>query len=130
MISVDLQTLVPLIIYDDKCYLCAKFAEIADFFARGKLLIVGHYTDFGMKLKSEIFGSYDSTKMFWFVDGKTAYGGRAALLPLISSILNSKTKPSIQHEIRASCDASCKTPKAVFLRSKSLFSNSEKIKLK
>ncbi|HLA22306.1 MAG TPA: hypothetical protein VJZ17_02550 [Nitrosopumilaceae archaeon] len=83
-----------------------------------------------MKLKSEIFGSYDSTKMFWFVDGKTAYGGRAALLPLISSILNSKTKPSIQHEIRASCDASCKTPKAVFLRSKSLFSNSEKIKLK
>src|SRR3546814_11528443 len=33
---------------------------------------------------------YDSTKMFWFVDGKTAYGGRAALLPLLLSILKDR----------------------------------------
>ena len=118
----DLQNIVPLIIYDNRCYLCAKFAKIVDFFARGRLLIVGHYTDFGIKVKSEIFpDSYDSTKMFWFVDGKTAYGGRAALLPLLSSIFNSKSRSSIRVDVQTSCDAKCKTPKAVFLRSKSLF---------
>jgi hypothetical protein len=118
-------------IYDDRCYLCAKFAKIVSFFARKKILIVGHYTDFGMKIKSEIFSSnYDSTKMFWFVSDKTAYGGRAAILPLFLSVLKTKIKPSIQYEIPSSCDSGCKAPKAVFLRTKSLFSNSEKIRLK
>ena len=127
----EIQSLMPVIIYDDRCYLCGKFAKVVNFFARGRLLIVGHYTDFGVKLKSRIFSeSYDSTRMFWFIDGKTAYGGRAALIPLIFSIINSKPKSFVQYDIQPSCDASCKTPKAVFLRSKSLFTNSEKIRLK
>ena len=127
----DLARVLPLMIYDDKCYLCAKFAKIVSVFARNKFLIVGHYTDFGMKVKAEIFSNnYDSTKMFWFVVGKTAYGGRAAILPLITGILKSKIKSSIQYDITSSCDASCKTPKSVFLRTKSLFSNSEKIMIK
>ena len=127
----DIQSLMPVIIYDDKCYLCGIFAKAVNFFARGRLLIVGHYTDFGVKLKSRIFSEdYDSTKMFWFVDGKTAYGGRAALTPLIFAIINSKPKPFVQYDIQPSCDTDCKTPKAVFLRTKSLFSNSEKIQLK
>ena len=127
----DIQSLMPVVIYDDKCYLCSKFAKVVNFFARGRLLIVSHYTDFGVKLKSRIFSeSYDSTRMFWFIDGKTAYGGRASLIPLIFSIINSKPKSFVQHDIQPSCDASCKTPKAVFLRSKSLFTNSEKIRLK
>ncbi len=25
--------------------------------------------------------------MFWFIDGKTAYGGRAGLFPLLSAII-------------------------------------------
>jgi predicted DCC family thiol-disulfide oxidoreductase YuxK len=127
----DLQNRIPVVIYDDKCYLCAKFAEIINLFARGRVLIVGHYSDIGMKFKSEIFPQdYDSTKMFWFVDSKTAYGGRAALIPLISSILTSKIKSSVQWSIQSSCSMECKTPKAVFLRSKSLFTSSEKIPLK
>lgn len=127
----DLTGMLPLVIYDDKCYLCAKFAKIVSVFARKKILVVGHYTDFGMKIKAKIFSdNYDSTKMFWFVSDKTAYGGRAAILPLISSILKPKIKHSIQYEIPTSCGTDCKTPKAVFLRTKSLFSNSEKIKIK
>ncbi len=127
----DLTRILPLMIYDDMCYLCAKFAKIVSIFARKKILIVGHYTDFGMKIKAEIFSNnYDSTKMFWFVVDKTAYGGRAAILPLISSVFRSKIKPFVQYEVPASCDVDCKTPKAVFLRTKSLFSNSEKIKIK
>ena len=127
----DLAKILPVMIYDDRCYLCAKFAKIVSFFARKKILIVGHYTDFGMKIKSEIFSNnYDSTKMFWFVSDKTAYGGRAAILPLISSVFKSKIKHSIGSEIPASCDVDCKAPKAVFLRTLSLFSNSEKIRIK
>ncbi len=127
----DLTRILPVMIYDDRCYLCAQFAKIVSFFARKKILIVGHYTAFGMKIKSEIFSNnYDSTKMFWFVSDKTAYGGRAAIPPLISSLFKSKIKPSIQYEIPASCDVDCKAPKAVFLRTLSLFSNSEKIRIK
>ena len=127
----DLHNLLPVMIYDNSCYLCSKFAMIINFFARGRLLIVGHYSDLGMKLKSKIFPqNYDSTRMFWFVDNKMAYGGRAALIPLISHILTSKTKSSVQLDIQSSSGTECKTPKAVFLRSKSLFTNSEKIPLK
>ena len=127
----DLHNLLPVMIYDNRCYLCGKFARIINLFARGRLLIVGHYSDLGMKFKSEIFPqNYDSTRMFWFVDNKMAYGGRAALIPLISHILTSKTKSSVQLDIQSSSGTECKTPKAVFLRSKSLFTNSEKIPLK
>jgi len=128
---VDLTRILPVMIYDDRCYLCAQFAKTVSFFARKKILIVGHYTDLGMKIKSEIFSNnYDSTKMFWFISDKTAYGGRAAILPLLSSVFKSKIKPYVQFEISSSCDSDCKAPKAVFLRMKSLFSNSEKIRLK
>ena len=127
----DLHNLLPVMIYDNRCYLCGKFAMIINLFSRGRLLIVGHYSDLGMKFKSEIFPqNYDSTRMFWFVDNKMAYGGRAALIPLISSIFTSKTKSSVQLDIQSPCSTECKTPKAVFLRSKSLFTNSEKIPLK
>lgn len=127
----DLQSFMPIVIYDDKCYLCSKFAKVVGIFARKKLLIVGHYTDLGMKIKSEIFAEgYDPTRMFWFVDNKTAYGGRSALFPLILAIMTGKTKFHTINDIQTSCSAECKTPKAVFLRTKSLFSNSEKIPLK
>jgi predicted DCC family thiol-disulfide oxidoreductase YuxK len=127
----DLQDRIPVVIYDDKCYLCSKFAKIINLFARRRLLIVGHYSDFGMKFKSNVFPKdYDSTKMFWFVNNKTAYGGRAALIPLITTILTSKIKSPLRFEIQSSCSTECKTPKAVFLRSKSLFTNSNKISLK
>lgn len=126
----DLQSLVPVMIYDDRCYLCSIFAKIVSLFTKGKLLIVGHYTDSGIKLKSQIFpNGYDSTRMFWYIDGKTAYGGRAALLPLILCILKEKRHLSIENDLQTVRNGSCKTPKAVFLRTKSLFSNSEKIKL-
>lgn len=127
----DLQSFVPVMIYDNKCYLCSKFAKVVSIFARKKLLIVGHYTDLGMKIKSEIFASkYDPTRMFWFVNNKTAYGGRAALFPLILTILTGKAKFYVQNYTQTSCNMECRAPKAVFLRTASLFSNSEKIPLK
>lgn len=128
--TLNLQNITPLIIYDNECYLCVKFALAINFLVRRKTHLVGHYTEFGKKLREEILDS-SATQMFWFVDGKTAYGGRAALLPLIFTIFKSNELPSIQNAaIEESCDARCKATKSVFVRSASLFTNSRKIKIK
>lgn len=125
---IDLQGMVPLVIYDNKCYLCTKFAKIVDFVAGKRLTLVGHYTDLGEKLRGQIL-DFSALEMFWFVDGKTAFGGRAALIPLILSIIRRNGKKSHHPEDKATCDMECKTAKAVFLRSASLFSHSKKIRI-
>ena len=129
--NMNIVDLFPLVIYDDRCYLCSKFAGVVHIFARDKILIVGHYSDIGMKIKSEIFEhSYDSTRMFWFMTKKTAYGGRAAILPLFFNILIGKSRNHLDYDSSSSCSQDCKTPRAFFMRTKSLFSNSKKIALK
>jgi len=117
--------MAPLVIYDNKCYLCIRFARIVNFLARGRLLLVGHYTDLGEKLRNQILDS-SALEMFWFVDGKTAYGGRAALVPMFSAIIHAT---GVKSELKntESCGVECKTAKAVFLRSASLFLNSKRI---
>ena len=124
----ELQEIVPLVIYDNQCYLCVKFAKIVNFFARGKLRIVGHYSQLGKKLRETILDS-SALEMFWFIDGKTAYGGRAGLFPLLVAIIHANGSTG-NLNIQESCDLDCKTTKAVFLRSASLLSNSKKIKIK
>ena len=84
---------VPIILFDNQCYLCMKFAKIVDFFARGKITMIGHYSKFGTKIRNEILDE-SALEMFWFIDEKRASGGRAALYPLIKSILSKKTKKS------------------------------------
>ena len=129
--NVGIKDLAPLVIYDDRCYLCSKFASIVHTFARDKILIVGHYSEIGMKIKSKIFDhNYDSTIMFWLVTKKTAYGGRAAILPLFFNILSSKPKKHLNYDSSSSCSQDCKTPRAFFMRTTSLFSKSKKIALK
>ena len=124
----ELQEIVPLVIYDNQCYLCIKFAKLVNFLARGRLRIIGHYTDIGKKIREEVLDS-SALEMFWFVDGKTAYGGRAGLIPLLSAIIKAKGN-SEDLSIQESCDLGCKDSKAVFLRSASLLTNSKKIKIK
>ena len=87
----DLKEMAPLVIYDNECYLCVQFAKFVNFLAKGRLRFVGHYTDFGEKIRENILDS-NALQMFWFIDNNTAYGGRAALSPLFSSILNSNGK--------------------------------------
>ena len=124
----NLKEMAPLVIYDNECYLCVQFAKFVNFLAKGRLRFVGHYTDFGEKIREDILDS-NALQMFWFIDNNTAYGGRAALSPLFSLILNSngkKTKKKIEQD---SCELGCKSPNAVFFRSVSLLTNSKKIKI-
>ncbi len=124
----EIQENIPIVVFDNQCYLCVKFAKFVDFFTRGKMTMVGHYSDFGIKIRNEILDE-SALDMFWFIDKKRAYGGRAALIPLVKSVFFKKTKKSSITKIDENCQQDCKTVKAVFLRSSSLFTNSKKIDL-
>ncbi len=116
----------PIVVFDNQRYLCVKFAKFVDFFSRGKITMVGHYSDFGEKIRNEILDE-SALDMFWYIDKKRAYGGRAALFPLVKSIFSKKTKNSSTFKIDENCQQDCKIAKAVFLRSSSLLTNSKKI---
>jgi predicted DCC family thiol-disulfide oxidoreductase YuxK len=124
----DLQKLAPIMLYDNKCYLCAKFAAMVDLLARGNICLVGHYTEIGQRLREQILDS-SALDMFWFIDRKTAYGGRAALLPLFSAIIANKTRAPCNKVDLDACGDGCRTAKAVFVRSASLFTHSKKISI-
>ena len=119
---------IPIVLFDNQCYLCTKFAKIVNFFAKGKITMVGHYSEFGKDIRESILDE-SALDMFWFINQKKAYGGRAALSPLIKSILSEKTKKSSGFIINNECQQDCKTVKAVFIRSASLITNSKIIDL-
>lgn len=125
---IDLQKAAPLMIYDNRCYLCAKFAKIVDWASGKRLTLVGHYTDLGEELRGRILDS-SALEMFWFVDGKTAFGGRAAVIPLVSAIIHRRGSSTRRTAGSESCDTGCRTASAVFLRSASLLSHSRKIQI-
>ena len=125
----ELKDSVPLIIYDNQCRVCIQFARVVNYLAKGRLRLIGHYTDFGKQIR-ENFLDQSALEMFWFIDSKTAYGGRAALGPLFSAILHVKDNNSENMVFQESCDIKCNDTTAVFFRSVSLLTNSRKIKIK
>lgn len=119
---------VPIVVFDDLCYLCTKFVNIVNFLSRDKLTIIGHYSDQGEKIRNQILDD-TALEMFWLIDEKIAYGGRAAIVPLIRAMIASKKKNSKNIKFESNCKQECKTIKSVFIRSASLLSNSKKIEL-
>ena len=125
----DLKEVTPLVIYDNECYLCVQFAKFVNFLAKGRLRFVGHYTDFGKQIRENVLDS-NALEMFWFIDSNTAYGGRAALGPLFSTIFNAGGKKVQKTTIQDSYELGCKSTKAVFFRSASLLTHSKRINLR
>ena len=124
-----LKKMVPLVIYDNECYLCIQFAKFVNFLTKGRLRLVGHYTDFGKEIRDNILDT-GALEMFWFIDEKTAYGGRAAIGPLFSAILHGNGKNNRKKNIGDSCPRGCKSPKVVFFRLASLLTRSKRINLR
>ena len=119
---------IPIVLFDDQCYVCIKFATIVNFLTRGKITMVGHYSNFGIKIRDEILDE-SALEMFWFIDEKRASGGRAALFPLIKSIFSTKSRKTKFDQIDNICSNDCKSVKTVFIRSFTLITNSKKIDL-
>ena len=122
----EIRESLPLMIYDDKCYVCIKFAKLMNFMAKGKLRMIGHYTEFGKKFRDEILGE-DALEMFWYIDKNSAYGGRAAIIPLLSAIFRIRGQELNEIKVQDSCDIGCKDSLAVFFRSASLLTHSKRI---
>ncbi len=122
----DVSGMAPIVVFDDRCYLCVKFAKAVDFLARGRLTMVGHYTPLGERLGGEVLGE-SAREMFWLIDGKTAYGGRAALLPLARAVASARGPGRAGTATGGACGQGCRTAKSAFVRSSSLFTNSKKI---
>ena len=115
-------------LFDDQCYVCIKFATIVNFLAKGKITMVGHYSNFGIKIRNEILDE-SALEMFWFIDKKRASGGRAALFPLIKAIFSTKSRKTKFAQMNNICSDNCKSTKAVFVRSFTLITSSKKIDL-
>ncbi len=119
----------PILIYDNMCYSCTKFARLANDLLGGKCTIAGHYTTKGKEIKKQLFlKDYDGLEMFWFIIDGYAHGGRAGLLRVIQYILFEEKKGDYpKNEFRLSeCTTDCKTIKGVFLRSHSIITNYKK----
>jgi hypothetical protein len=80
---------IPLLIYDDKCSSCTKFAKTANTLSRGRIRIAGHYySKEALEAKKMVFPTnYDSTKMFWLINKKGAYGARLGFIQLVKEII-------------------------------------------
>ena len=119
----------PILIYDNLCHPCTKWAKIANNLVKNKCLIVGHYTPLGVEIKKKYFPKgYDGLEMSWFIIDGHSYGGRAGLFRLIRYILLEKKKGQFQkNEFNFSeCSSDCKTVKGVFLRSYSIITTHKK----
>jgi hypothetical protein len=84
----------PLLIFDDKCSSCAKFAKAAARLSRGWIRIAGHYySQEAIDTKKVIFPQgYDPTKMFWLINRKGAYGARLGLNRVLVEIIRGNVK--------------------------------------
>ena len=125
----NIQESIPIVLYDDQCYLCTKFAKVVNSLSKGNLAIIGHYSNQGIKIRNQLLDD-SALEMFWLIDEKMACGGRAAIIPLILAMFRSKKKRTREIKFQDNCTQECKTVKSVFIRSASLLTNSKKIKLK
>jgi len=121
----------PVLIYDNLCMSCTKFAKLADLLTSHRILIVGMYPSNLTEVNTNHLLSKklpDFYKMSWLViDGK-AYGGRAGLFRLIKYFLLEGDGSIHENKFDVSkCTTDCSTIKGVWLRSMSILTRSEKI---
>lgn len=83
---ISICVIFPVMLYDDRCSLCTRFAKAVNMLAGGRLTIIGHYSNKGRYMRDTMLDD-TATEMFWIVDRRDAFGGRAALLPLLRAIL-------------------------------------------
>ena len=131
----------PLLIYDDKCSSCTKFAKAASKLSRGWIRIAGHYfSQEAMDTKKTVFPpDYDPTKMFWLINKNGAFGARSGLFQSIKEIIIgnfksiSNRKFSKDHNLKSAATEcsysdreSCMSTRATLSRIYNMMRNSDK----
>ncbi len=81
----------PILLYDNDCGICTRFAHVASSLSKGWVDTVGLFTDRGLRIKSEFFRPSDRpNEMFWILFADTGYGGRSGLLPLAREVIRGR----------------------------------------
>ena len=81
----------PILLYDNDCGICSRFAQLARRTSKGWIETVGLFTEKGARIKSVFFRPKDGAdEMFWLLLGDTGYGGRSGLLPLVREIVRGR----------------------------------------
>lgn len=76
-----------ILLYDNKCYYCSRFATLAAKLTANRLTLVGLYSKEGDKLKASFPKGINMYEMFWLIDGLYAYGGLYGLFKLLMVII-------------------------------------------
>ena len=86
----DVKFHFPVLIYDNYCSSCSKFANVIYNLSKKKIEILGHFDiERSLELKELVFHSYskDPTKMFWYIKKDKAYASRKGLYQVIKDLV-------------------------------------------
>ena len=102
----------PLLIYDDGCGPCTRFARMASALSRGWIRTAGHGSQAAAKAKAAVFPQgYDPAKMFWLINRRGAFGARSGLVPLAQEIMAGWLRGGKNDDaFSASTNPACSTP--------------------
>ena len=91
----------PLLIYDDKCSACKRFAFWARVLSGGWIHLAGHYySPEAMNVKKLVFpDDYDSTQMFWLINNQGAFGARSGLIQVFKEIVRGIIKTKVVNAV-------------------------------
>lgn len=122
----------PLLIYDDKCSSCTRFAKTAKALSRGRIRVVGHYySNEAREAKSIVFpAGFDATKMFWLINRRGAYGARRALVQVMKEIIIGLFRRERINQVKIDWDNSFDSPESCKYTGQSVACESAKNTLK
>jgi len=81
----------PVLLYDNDCSICSRFAQIAQKTSKGWVRPIGHFTIEGSRIKSDFFRAEDRPEeMFWILVNEVGYGGRSGLMPLLREVVRGR----------------------------------------
>jgi len=86
----DVKFHFPVLIYDNYCSSCSKFANFIYNLSKKEIEILGHFDiERSTELKELVFSNYskDPTRMFWYVKADKAYASRKGLFYVISDLI-------------------------------------------
>jgi len=90
-LPVHMSVVRPVLLYDNDCGICTRFAHVASNLSKGWVDTVGLFTTRGIRIKSEFFRPEDRPdEMFWLLFRDTGYGGRSGLLPLARELIRGR----------------------------------------
>ncbi|MDT7889245.1 MAG: hypothetical protein RQ885_09775 [Desulfurococcales archaeon] len=78
----------PILLYDNYCRLCYRFARAIWRLSRGRIAAVGMYSKEAMWLRSLLDPKIYSSVSWFILPGKDViYGGRSSIVPILKEIL-------------------------------------------